>query len=775
MATIFISYRRDDCRDHVERIHDRLVRDFKKHRVLLDVERGFIRKGAHYAEILNEAVRESDVVLAIIGESWLNITDPLTGERRLDKPDDFVRIEIQTALQNDKTKVIPVMAFEAKVPMAHELPESLKGLVDLQVTRVRRNPDFHRDMDDLVKTIESYFPQQRQITPAFFVSTLLLAIAATILVMYGLFGGSDRTEIITNTLNPSEQAVALLTALAQTANAPTFTPTLDQTQTIQAIMAQIVTDEAATRLAQQPTATSTASASPSSTVTPTSTSTPTPSTTPTPTRDFLGTRAARQTAQQEATTEAIAQLTVESQLTAKVPTNTPLPTATPTHSPTATDTSTATPTPSATDTVTPTATFTPSQTSTPTADVTEIFAATATEIANATRIYEQAVATLAAQSTATVIAQTLLQSGELVFYRDTSGGELYSIFADGSRAQRLTNNGQEDESPDWSPDGRFVVFGSFRSGQRDIYIMNPDGSDQRPLVNDPNIDFAPVWSPDGTKIAYYLAYRGNASNYTDIYVLEVADGQPVGEPQALTQDGTASQPAWSPDGKQIVYVTILNGRPQLYVMNADGSNPRPLGETPIYGSAPDWSPDGRLIAYVNEVSDIFVVRPDGTENHILVEDQFRDINPAWSPDGQWLAFASNRRGPYNLYIVNLANAENYPVTLSSANDRWPTWNPFVQVASVLGQNVCEEALPARLQIGSTARSISSLALRIRPEPNLSQPAVGEIPTDASMTVLDGPTCGNEMVWWQVEYNGVIGWVSEGNLERGEYWLERVRN
>lgn len=97
--------------------------------------------------ILKDAVTECDVFLAIMGKNWVEAADQHTGQRRLLDPNDFVRIEVETALQNNRTKVIPVIAHDAQIPQSGELPEPIRELVKLQFVRVRCNPDFHRDMD----------------------------------------------------------------------------------------------------------------------------------------------------------------------------------------------------------------------------------------------------------------------------------------------------------------------------------------------------------------------------------------------------------------------------------------------------------------------------------------------------------------------------------------------------------------------------------------------------------------------------------------------------
>jgi TIR domain len=151
MAKIFISYRRDDAADSAERIYDRLVAAFGKDDVFMDVDA--IPIGVRFPDYLQDVVQQIDLLLVVIGKQWLDITTP-TGQRRLDDPTDFVRLEIEAGLQRG-IPLIPVLVQGALVPPASDLPESLRTLVDHQAISVRRNPDFDRDVSHLLEAIKA--------------------------------------------------------------------------------------------------------------------------------------------------------------------------------------------------------------------------------------------------------------------------------------------------------------------------------------------------------------------------------------------------------------------------------------------------------------------------------------------------------------------------------------------------------------------------------------------------------------------------------------------
>jgi hypothetical protein len=120
---IFINYRRGDDPGHTGRLFDRLQDVFEPQQLFLDVDN--IAPGLDFIRVLNERVAECDIVLAVIGKGWLDARDP-TGNRRLEDPDDFVRIEISSALAQGK-RVIPVLVGDSQMPRPEDLPEAIRA------------------------------------------------------------------------------------------------------------------------------------------------------------------------------------------------------------------------------------------------------------------------------------------------------------------------------------------------------------------------------------------------------------------------------------------------------------------------------------------------------------------------------------------------------------------------------------------------------------------------------------------------------------------------
>jgi tetratricopeptide (TPR) repeat protein len=124
---IFISYRRQETAWPAGRLYDVFVEHFSAEEVFKDVDN--IEPGEHFVERITAAVESCDVLLALIGPRWLTMIDE-KGQRRLDDPEDYVRLEIETALTRTGTiRVIPILVDEAKMPHADELPPTLRPLV----------------------------------------------------------------------------------------------------------------------------------------------------------------------------------------------------------------------------------------------------------------------------------------------------------------------------------------------------------------------------------------------------------------------------------------------------------------------------------------------------------------------------------------------------------------------------------------------------------------------------------------------------------------------
>ncbi len=150
MPKIFISYRRNDSATNAGRIYDRLEGHFEQGQVFMDVDT--IQPGLDFVEVVQEAVGSCDALIAVIGREWLGASDE-SGRRRLENPEDLVRLEIATALERG-IRVIPVLVQGARMPVAPDLPEGLTALARRNSVEVSDNR-FRTEIDQLIKALEA--------------------------------------------------------------------------------------------------------------------------------------------------------------------------------------------------------------------------------------------------------------------------------------------------------------------------------------------------------------------------------------------------------------------------------------------------------------------------------------------------------------------------------------------------------------------------------------------------------------------------------------------
>ena len=279
---------------------------------------------------------------------------------------------------------------------------------------------------------------------------------------------------------------------------------------------------------------------------------------------------------------------------------------------------------------------------------------------------------------------------------------------DGSEKRRLTNRITTTD-PAWSPDGRQIAFTRNEDvGEAttftddDVFVMDADGANVRQLT--PEVDGSssnqPTWSPDGERIAYV---RGPSIHSAVVAVTPLAFGELLvvdadgGEAFRLTRSEPDAAPAWSPDGREVVFVRghDLNkpsGDMDLFIVDAAGGTPRALTRTPRWiETAPVWSPDGSRIAFARSSSfsaftgkaAIFVINRDGSDASLLLEHKLyseTSYGLSWSPDGRTIAFETGELDCTVVATAQIATRHVRRLTSCSGPFRasvGPSWQPQV--------------------------------------------------------------------------------------------------
>lgn len=222
MSIIFISYRRADSQSNTDRIYAELVKVFGRQAIFKDVDD--IPLGADFPTHLDAMIKDSKVVLVVIGRTWATIKDN-EGKPRLDNPNDFVRVEVESALKLPNAIVIPVLVNGATMPSSEQLSESLQSLLRLNAIEVRNDPDFANDIERLIRNLQKLGIQPKRSPLGMIGATILIVaiIIAGIFVGMNLFSGTDETPE-TLVAEAQTEEIILATEVPINTNIPSDTP-----------------------------------------------------------------------------------------------------------------------------------------------------------------------------------------------------------------------------------------------------------------------------------------------------------------------------------------------------------------------------------------------------------------------------------------------------------------------------------------------------------------------------------------------------------------------
>jgi len=268
---------------------------------------------------------------------------------------------------------------------------------------------------------------------------------------------------------------------------------------------------------------------------------------------------------------------------------------------------------------------------------------------------------------------------KIAFIRSPEGSvrDVYVMDANGGTPRRLTFDQRLVVGITWTADSQYVVFSSNREGEFALWKVSAVGGPiERVAVGDEN-SYSPAISRKGN----LLAYSHGTGRWDIVRVDLKSSAHRVLTDQLLSSNEQDSAPQFSPDGGRIAFQSWRSGSQEIWICQADGSDPVQLTS---FGGAltgsPHWSPDGRQIAFDSRPdgrAHIFLTSPDGGVPHPVTSGNYNDIVPSWSPDGKTIYFGSNRSGSYQIWKVAATGGTPQQLTrnggmiaLASPDGRW---------------------------------------------------------------------------------------------------------
>jgi TolB protein len=257
-----------------------------------------------------------------------------------------------------------------------------------------------------------------------------------------------------------------------------------------------------------------------------------------------------------------------------------------------------------------------------------------------------------------------------------------------------------------------IAYVTKQAGKYNLWVADADGQNAQSALTSPEPIISPAWSPNGRQ----LAYVSFESRKPVVYVHDVATGK---RRLIANFKGSNSAPAWSPDGKQIALTLTRDGGSQLFLVDAiNAGEPKRLMTSSGIDTEPTFSADGQTLYFVSDRGgspQIYRLPLGGGAPERVTFSSSYSISPSLSPDGHWLAYISRVNGAFKLYVMDLSTNVANALTDTTADER-PSFAPNGRLIVYATQAQGREALMTTTLDGKIKARLSGQGGDIR-EPN----------------------------------------------------------